>query len=186
MNHLLKVAFFTAFLTFSNTTLATNHLLASIEAANPEASPFEVLEKFFAAATEKAELSDFPLSTVYNKKCVVVSVGDTNIYNEEILYQASYTILGVPSRGPLFPGTPNKNQIVIGDLDSIRSESDRGYLAAHQVLGFDERSFKIINDYGSPEYPRKTEINIRKNVGLLVSQVIFNGVISQYSYCWQE
>lgn len=178
------------FFLFSSSSYAafsiTNHLLSTIVEENPEAHPYEVLEKFFEEAPLKASLNDFQYYNNYPEimSCVNATSKNNEINSEPSLLQSTYLTKGIPSNGPLFPGTPDVIQVIIGTASYF---PDNGYLAKIQKISSDERSLIIINDYsrnnGGTGYD-STEF--RKSGYLLVSRTITDGIILRYTYCWQK
>lgn len=82
-----------------------------IAAENPEASPDEVLKKFFSEATLPATLEDFDNLKPEKTKCAIASEGlalSETYIPRKVHVKITDDIAPIPSNGPLFPGKPGK------------------------------------------------------------------------------
>jgi hypothetical protein len=72
-------------------------------------TPFELLRKNFLASNKAPQISSFDnvASITRTKKCVSASEADTVVHEYFILRKFLRTEEGKPSKGPLFPGTPD-------------------------------------------------------------------------------
>ena len=88
--------------------------LAQIQAENPNASPFETLQKLYNSATQAASLEDFDLrGKPATLKCAYVTDEKGAPYQSTAEERYDTVIPGIPSAGPLFPGTPDTKKTVL-------------------------------------------------------------------------
>jgi hypothetical protein len=115
--------------------------LPAIKAANPHASPAEILQKFYETADGPAALTDFDrLGDKSNMKCAGVNPDDAKAGNPVDWYsfkQYDYVVkAGHPAEGPLFPAVPDTVRTVLLSAGAESFLTDDGRAQLQELAGY--------------------------------------------------
>ncbi|MGZ3695106.1 MAG: hypothetical protein ACXWQO_13250 [Bdellovibrionota bacterium] len=173
--------------------------LAQIKVKNPTSTPFEILEKLYDSSSSPANLSDFDeFNTPSSMHCAGAGPAHSFPVEGNIFKRYEYIVKrGEPSRGSLFPGTPDAKQAIL----LLNPYEDAAYLpylkALTAVTVMSKTSSDLVVelikapvglDKHSDEIPVKWLL--RKNNDMIALKTILrlgkpNESIN-YTYCWKN
>jgi hypothetical protein len=178
----MKVLSLLLLLLLSTSSFAKNSIQKLLD--DPENDAFVILKNGFDAANS----SIFFSTLSFTSNCVR-TVDSSNTLADTWLFPFNAIRPGKPSKGPLFPGTPDILKPSIAILETYN-----GSLPGQEILNrnFDSINSEvtdisiIITDYSTIFYPYTTSFEFRKAEELVFfkSQDGIHGI--NYGYCWQN
>ena len=156
-------------------------------------NPYEVLKALYESADATASSSDFGLwGSKENRQECWYTNGESDTLRSLRILRVAGTVIGKPSRGPLFPGTPDeKLEKVVLVWESEEDHSRAGeYFDGYQKNRQEGIDFIVRADESSSSYAVTTRI--RKNKDLVAFRTHMERHSTEkrpklyYGYCYQK
>jgi hypothetical protein len=165
---------------------------------DPNATPFQTLEKAYVDANEVASLDDFDtLGSESNQHCVMALKDSTAPYDAFAWkHTVEQVIPGTPSSGPLFPGEPDRKIVTTGLVvyayfngsnTELREIADS--VIRNETISSIGNELVVLISQTERYQNSPTEIRVKKN-GSTLHFSVKDGFGSTeerpfYGYCWR-
>lgn len=166
-----------------------------LTAENPDATPFQVLEKLFNESNTPASMQDFDsIEGSSNMKCAGIAQDEKELVSF-CARRIDVTVPGKASNGPLFPGTPDQTMSFIGTgaclpaYDVPRSKQLIKRLLPFVQLSTTETELIMHVNKNDESSVSPITISFRRNSALISIRSFFLDSTkwrTRYSYCWRE